>query len=167
MISALAYIHSHNGIHRDVKAGNVLVDAQGHVALGDFGVSASMERDADWGGPKQRQTFVGTPCWMAPEVCVVAVWQQEGRKGALCQTGMEEHPLMAHDGDNANAGGCMAPQQAPVFTQPKYASLHMGLSRHTDPVAAVYKLALWPKSSLGISRCTASDALLSLVVSTV
>ncbi|KAI8474347.1 MAG: kinase-like domain-containing protein [Monoraphidium minutum] len=70
VLAALHYIHRHSGIHRDVKAGNVLVDGEGHVKLGDFGVSATMERGGEWGGSGfvSRNTFVGTPCWMAPEV---------------------------------------------------------------------------------------------------
>jgi serine/threonine protein kinase len=39
VLSALAYIHGHGDIHRDVKAGNVLVDGDGQVKLGDFGVA--------------------------------------------------------------------------------------------------------------------------------
>jgi len=52
------------------QAGNILVDGDGRVALGDFGVSATMERTGDWGGSglMSRNTFVGTPCWIAPEV---------------------------------------------------------------------------------------------------
>ncbi|XP_072288552.1 serine/threonine-protein kinase TAO3 isoform X2 [Eucyclogobius newberryi] len=55
----LAYLHSHNMIHRDIKAGNILLTELGHVKLADFG-SASIASPAN--------SFVGTPYWMAPEV---------------------------------------------------------------------------------------------------
>ncbi|KAK2949502.1 putative serine/threonine protein kinase [Blattamonas nauphoetae] len=66
ILSALDYIHNQGQIHRDVKAANLLLDAKGNVYLGDFGVSGylienGMRRES-------RNTFVGTPCWMAPEV---------------------------------------------------------------------------------------------------
>jgi len=52
-----------------LQAGNILVDTDGTVLLADFGVAASMDRSASWGHqPNARNTFVGTPCWMAPEV---------------------------------------------------------------------------------------------------
>ncbi len=45
------------------------MDKDGCVYLADFGVAASLERSGSWGNDKQsRMTFVGTPCWMAPEV---------------------------------------------------------------------------------------------------
>uniref|UniRef100_A0A8C3YPA3 Serine/threonine-protein kinase TAO3 n=1 Tax=Catagonus wagneri TaxID=51154 RepID=A0A8C3YPA3_9CETA len=58
-LHGLAYLHSHDLIHRDIKAGNILLTEPGQVKLADFG-SASMASPAN--------SFVGTPYWMAPEV---------------------------------------------------------------------------------------------------
>lgn len=69
MLKGLEYLHKQGCIHRDVKAGNILIDKGGQVYLADFGVAASMERSGSWGHQQAaRNTFVGTPCWMAPEV---------------------------------------------------------------------------------------------------
>jgi len=72
VLKGLSYMHSHKILHRDIKAGNVLLTSDGQAKLADFGVSTKLMTTI-----QKHKTVVGSPYWMSPEVIVA----QNGANG--------------------------------------------------------------------------------------
>lgn len=68
LCGAVKYLHMRDVVHRDIKAGNIFLDAEMNVKLGDFGLASVMVQSSDLHSYTRRTTFCGTPNYLAPEV---------------------------------------------------------------------------------------------------
>ncbi|XP_062452637.1 serine/threonine-protein kinase 10-like [Rhea pennata] len=121
LLLALQYLHNCKIIHRDVKAGNVLLTLDGDVKLADFGVSAKNSSTF-----QRRASFIGTPYWMAPEVvqCETSKENPYGYKADIWSLGitlieMAEMEPPHHDLNPLRVLLKIAKSQPPTLRHPK------------------------------------------------
>lgn len=112
LLLALAYLHKAGVIHRDIKAANVLITAVGKVMLCDFGVSALLVT-----AQSKRNTLVGTPYWMAPEVAQTV--PAYDTKADIWSLGITIYEMVTGSPPHANLDGLKVVQLIPRSKPPR------------------------------------------------
>jgi len=146
-LQALSFMHRQHRIHRDIKSDNILVDFSGNVKIADFGFATALTRET-----MKRQSVVGTPFWMSPELiksqsydCKVDIWSLGV---TLLEMADGEPPLM-HE-QVMRALFLITVNDAPTFSQPSAWSencnhlLSKMLVKDPDSRAAADQLLLHP-----------------------
>ena len=134
LASALQYCHARRVLHRDLKTGNIFLDGDGNVKLGDFGISRALSTQTS-----MAETVVGTPYYMSPEVVNSEMYAEPADAWAI---GVILYELLALERpfDGANI-----------------AALVLKISRGVASSSAASTAAAMPRSS--VARASA-DALL-------
>ncbi|GKT35388.1 Kinase, PLK [Aduncisulcus paluster] len=97
LIASVQYIHSKGIIHRDLKTGNVMLDSEMTVKVGDFGLAAQLHSDDE-----RRFTMCGTPNYIAPEIIATRMSQYKGSQKKVPLVGAEMTPKTFFHGVGAS-----------------------------------------------------------------